>query len=753
MEVVAERQSIRVVIVITCVLICAACASGLSGLKLNPSYTAYFDADDAQFRSHIAIQHLFAQTDNVVVVLDFADQDALTRISLGLLEKLRGEILLLDHVVGVRSVLDILPSRDELTSTDPELAFLFESDQVDDHADAVDRDELSRDPRGRGLLVSHDSRALLIDITYDLPGDNDAKSLLRLMEALEHTVTTTVEQSDQPPSIFFSGTLALNAAYISVVRHDMRFFAPALFVIMILILSWCLRSVAVAGALFAMALCAVVAAFGIAGWLGFEVAAISAFAPIIIATLVIASAVHVATVTAHQAHAGADICTALRQSVAENLLPLSLTNLTTGLGFLALTLSPSPPIRSMGIIVAIGTVCGWILCLFVLPSLLGLVSNKALSAQPRVLQPSALARAGIAKPIHVLIPFLAIIACCLALIGDNEINDNAFEYFPVDHEFRQATSILTSRFSGINKLTYAFGSGQAHSVFDLALLRRMRDFQAWAVTQPEVRRTLSLLDVPKVKQRIGQLDDQALIARYANLAHGHSVAALGASDLIAQSYDRLAVHVYLNDLDAVGIRAFNERAEKEISAGQKEALIDVGGASLVFAILGQRNATSMFVSLSAALIVISLVCALALRSRRAAWIGLVCNTSPLILVYAGWALANGRISIGAAVVVGMVVGIIVDDTVHLLTKYARLARLDEPNPIERSIRAVGPAITITTLCICAGLSTGWFSDFAPIVAMSLLSVAIVACALLVDLIVLPALLSISENRNTKQGTP
>ena len=125
---------------------------------------------------------------------------------------------------------------------------------------------------------------------------------------------------------------------------------------------------------------------------------------------------------------------------------------------------------------------------------------------------------------------------------------------------------------------------------------------------------------------------------------------------------------------------------------------------------------------------------------------LACNALPILFVYSLWAVVNGQIGIGAAVVMGMVLGILLDDTIYLLAAFRHGVQRSVAQPVSWAMERVGPALVITTLTLVAGLSLGVSSGFGPIWSMSLLSVLVIGTALLVDLILLPALLPASRTQ-------
>ena len=76
----------------------------------------------------------------------------------------------------------------------------------------------------------------------------------------------------------------------------------------------------------------------------------------------------------------------------------------------------------------------------------------------------------------------------------------------------------------------------------------------------------------------------------------------------------------------------------------------------------------------------AVVMARVFRSGRIGLIAVVCNGLPVLLVYSVWAVLDGHISLGAAVVMGMILGIVVDDTVYLLTAERRAAESGSERP-------------------------------------------------------------------------
>jgi uncharacterized protein len=119
------------------------------------------------------------------------------------------------------------------------------------------------------------------------------------------------------------------------------------------------------------------------------------------------------------------------------------------------------------------------------------------------------------------------------------------------------------------------------------------------------------------------------------------------------------------------------------------------------------------------------------------------NLLPLGVGFGIWALISGEVNFTMAIVLNMTVGIIVDDTIHFMTKYLR-ARREEGMAPEAAVRYafhnVGVALLVTTLILVAGFSILAQSAFLPNSGMSILTAITVSVALLIDLLLLPAML-------------
>ena len=117
-----------------------------------------------------------------------------------------------------------------------------------------------------------------------------------------------------------------------------------------------------------------------------------------------------------------------------------------------------------------------------------------------------------------------------------------------------------------------------------------------------------------------------------------------------------------------------------------------------------------------------------------------------------WGYLVGEVGLSVAVVVAVTLGIVVDDTVHFLTKYlkSRRAGLPVDAAIRETMQTVGVALWTTSLALIAGFGVLFLSGFKVNSEMGMLSAVTILIALIADYLLLPSILMRfdSENRHS-----
>ena len=213
--------------------------------------------------------------------------------------------------------------------------------------------------------------------------------------------------------------------------------------------------------------------------------------------------------------------------------------------------------------------------------------------------------------------------------------------------------------------------------------------------------------------------------------------------------------ITVRDITTVQLRDFQGRAKAWLTANfPSAAKSDASSAFVMFAYISERNVNGMLTGTFIAFLLISFLLFLALRSVKMGLISLAPNLLPAAMAFGIWAIFVGQIGLASAVVVATSLGIIVDATVHFLSKYVR-ARREQSASAEDAIRyafsTVGTALWVTSSILIVGFGVLAFSGFKLNGDMGLLTAIAIAAALVVDFLLLPALLLIVEGKRISDG--
>ena len=120
-------------------------------------------------------------------------------------------------------------------------------------------------------------------------------------------------------------------------------------------------------------------------------------------------------------------------------------------------------------------------------------------------------------------------------------------------------------------------------------------------------------------------------------------------------------------------------------------------------------------------------------------------------VFGLWGIFVGQVGLALSVVAGMTFGIVIDDTVHFLSKYLRARRengLSSEDAVRYAFRTVGRALVITTLTLVIGFAALATSSFKMNSGMGLMTSIIITLALVMVFLMLPPLLMKTEENAT-----
>ena len=746
----------RLIVFLSAVLIGIA-GYGIHFLHFKSDYRMFFSDENPQLMAFESLNKTYVRDDNILMVVTPANGDVFTKENLVIAEKLTKDLWQTPYSIRVDSITNFQHSHaigDDLFVED----LVRNADQLTVTEIEQKRNIALNEPLLVNRLIAPNSKVMGFNIVVHRPGlDQDMET----MEAIQFTRQLVNELKKNYPDldVRLTGSLILDISFAESSKQDLSTLTPAMLIIICIALWLFLKSAWGTLAILVMMTMSVIAAIGLAGWMGIAFSPSSIPAPTILLTVVVADAVHILTSYYSALGRGQPQKEAMMESVAVNFKAIFFTNLTTAVGFLSMNYSEVPPFQDLGNITAMGVGIAFLLTITFLPALMMLLplhKGRAEISGSKTL--ALLARFIILHRNAVLSSLILVTVVLIACISLNKLDDEYVKYFDDSVAFRRDTDYTTANLTGVYRIDYSLGQGMEGGISDPEFLSQVDAFVHWYRRQPEVMHVYAVTDILKRLNRNMHHDDparyslpetrelsaQILLMYEMSLPYG-----LDLNDRINVGKSATRVTVTLHSISSQQVIDLEARAQAWLVANTSSIKHSDGtGPTLLFAHIGQRNITSMITGELVAIGIISLIMIFVLRSVGLGLISLIPNLVPAGMAFGLWGLIVGQVGLAASVVAAMTLGILVDDTVHFLSKYQyarKQLNLEPEESIQYAFATVGSALWITSAVLIMGFSLFAFSSFKINNEMGMLTAIIFALGLFAEFLLLPPILLALES--------
>jgi predicted RND superfamily exporter protein len=779
-------------------------ATGGKNLAFSTNYRVFFSADNPELQAFDALENMYNKNDNVLFVVTPKDGNVFTPETLSVIELLTESAWQIPHNLRVDSISNFQHTEangDELVVKD---LVKNATELSEKEIEKIRRVALS-EPLLVQRLIAKDGRVTGVNVTIQLPGIDETKEVPEVIKA-SRELAQKIREDYPNIEVRLSGMALMNNAFAEASKGDMATIVPVSFLIMLIFLALLLQDfqrgvkvlLGVFGALTAIGLSiamlslplvvnimlaavalgtlfwafpatmltvvvimlAIVTAMGMGGHVGFPLTPPSASAPTIILTVAIANSVHVLISFLHSMHQGLNKKDAIVESLRINLQPVFLTSLTTAIGFLTMNFSDVPPFQHLGNFVAFGVVASFFLATMFLPAVISLLPVKVRVFKDDKNVMMDLLGNFVVKYRTGLLWGMSIFAVVLiSFISKNELNDVFVEYFDESVEFRQDADYTTEHLTGLYIADYSLPSNESGGISNPEYLAEVKAFSDWYRAQPETIHVNVITDVMLRLNKNMHGDEEKwyalpkmrdLAAQYLLLYELSLPYGLDLNNQINVDKSATRMTATLKTMSTNDLLALEQRAHKWLEDNTKIIRdAKASGPSIMFGHIGKRNIVSMLAGTTLALILISLILIIALRSVKIGLVSMIPNLIPAAMAFGLWGLLVGEVGLALSVVTGMTLGIVVDDTVHFLSKYLR-ARREKNYSVEDAVRyafhTVGVALVTTSVVLIAGFYVLSTSSFELNAGMGMLTAIVIFFAIIADFFLLPPLLMKIEGK-------
>ena len=749
-------------VILVCITFMVLAGAGAQKLIFKNDYRVFFSEENPQLTAFESMQKVYNKSDNVSFVVAPKDGNVFTAEHLAALKVLTKESWQVPYSTRVDSVTNFQYTYAEEDDMIVEDLVMSTKNLTSDKLEKIKKIAIN-EPLLVNKIISETGHVSIVNVTVQFPGLNPMAETPEVAASVRAIKTQFLAQHPEL-DVYLSGMVMMNTSFGESSISDSSTLIPLMFLVVIVTIGLLLRTITGTISTVLIIIMSIVTTMGLAGWLGFYLTAPSSSAPTMIMTLAVADCIHILTSMFYEMRQGADKRTAIARSLKINLQPIFLTSITTAIGFLSMNFSDSPPFRDLGNLVAIGVMLAFVFSITIFPALLTVLPVHV-KVQPEDKKDimAKLADFVIAKR-KALLPLTSVfIIASIMFIPNNELNDNFVKYFDETVPYRVATDFMQDNLSGMMMLEISVKTGEPSGINNPNYLNSVSDFSDWLRARPETDHVNTITDTLKRLNKNMHGDDpswyklpdsQEMSAQYLLLYEMSLPYGLDLNNQLDVDKSSSRIVVTFKNMTSNELINVEQDMNQWFSKHAPQYDVDLASPSLMFAHIGQRNITSMLIGTTLALILISILLGVALKSWRFGLISLLPNLAPAAIGFGLWGLYSGQVGLGLSVVIGMTLGIVVDDTVHFLSKYLHARRdknFNSKEAVHYAFDNVGRALWVTTFVLVAGFTVLAQSSFKINGDMGSLTALTIFVALVVDFLFLPPLLMLLDKNEVKES--
>ena len=500
-------------------------------------------------------------------------------------------------------------------------------------------------------------------------------------------------------------------------------------------------------------------AFGVLGWLGYEITILTALIPPLIIVIGIPNCIFLINKYQQEFAKNRNKLKSLESVIIKIGNATLMTNLTTASGFATFILTNSQVLKEFGIVASLNIMAVFLLSLLIIPiaySFSGIPNKKHLKHLENVsIKKIVKWLEDRVRKERLKTYIISLISLILGIIGiyQIEISGSIIEDMPKKSKFFEDIKFFDNEFNGIVPLEINIDTKRRKGVNNLATIKRMNKLSDYISSIPELSSPISIINLLKyIKQayyngnpkyyKIPTSQENSFLSPYLkNMPETKNLI----TNYIDSTGQNARMTTFLMDVKTNRIEMIEEDLKKEIneifSADKYNVILT--GKALLYLKGTHYLIKNLFISLSLAILLIAMFMAYLFRSYKVIIISLIPNLLPLIVTAGVMGFTGIPLKPSTILVFSVAFGISVDNTIHFLAKYRQ--ELIENNwkinsAVYSSIREAGVSMLYTSIVLFFGFAIFMISSFGGTVALGGLVSVTLLFAMLANLILLPSLL-------------
>ena len=746
------RWAITIIVPVLVMLL----ASNLKHLEIDGSYRIWFEKDSKILTDYDKFREEFSNDDGITIV--FRDENGIfNKKALGSIQRLTEALWEMPHIQRVDSITNYQHVHADKEKPDDVLVDDFIMEDLGEASPEYlkERQKIATaDTIIKDAFISADGKTTMVFARLEPDANEHGDISEEMMGYMKPLIEA--ESNATGYRYWLNGGPPMTEAFVQIAGHDAMVFTPLVFLASMILLFLLFRRVSGALIPLAVVLFTFLSVLAVQTLLGYKLNNFTANIPVFIVAIGIADAVHIYSVWLMGKKQGLANFDAVHNSIEKNFLPIFLTSLTTTVGFATLAISKVVPVSTLGVATASGAVLAFVISVVWMPAVL-LLLKKEVKKEPNEKDKRVLKGYGdfIVRHDKKIIAIGSLLAVVMGIgLAFVKVDSNTIRYFAPEVEIRQSSEFTMDNLTGSMSYVLILDSGKKDGIKQPAFLQTIekfyRDYQL--MFPNDVRHISSLLDTIKrynkiLNQKEVVPEDRKLVAQYLLLYSMGLPQGMEITDQMDFDQRKLRVTVLTNIVDTSKDMKMINFAKKWWAKTPYK--LTLTGQTAMYAYMQKNITDTLIYSLSLTILIVSLMMLFIFKRLKILWILLLPNLLPVILVIGLMGWMGLTIDMGVAIAGAIIIGVAVDDTIHFLVKYfdARKRGLSMAETFDEVIHYAGRAILFTTVVLSLSFSIFVFSTFTPNQNFGVVTATALVLALIIDLILLPALLSMMD-KNT-----
>ncbi len=455
---------------------------------------------------------------------------------------------------------------------------------------------------------------------------------------------------------------------------------------------------------------------------------------------------------------------AATECIADTILPVMISGVTTMIGFAALLVSPQPAIGQFACYSILGVSAMSLVAVTGVPALLACLPLPRAERGPARSLPARASRwmgyaierflAGVAafatrRPTSILVAWTLLTLAAAAAIPHIVVDTDYLSFFDPRSDVRRDFATISARLVGAVPI-YLTLRGPGEGAFrEPANVRALERLQHLVDRVPGVSATLSIVDLLAVLHRAVERDDPAFETLPTTRAEIADLLFLIPKNKLRRfanaNHSRVNLLVRTAVTGSAEVAALRNRLEGAIAAAAlpPELTATITGNTIVFTQASDGIAGNQLTSMVLTAATILVLMTASFRSVRIGLVAMAPNVVPVVLFFGLLGAGLADLSLPTSLIGSVALGIAIDDTAHFVVNYRRLRAggLPSPDAAAAGLRELGAPIVTTSLMLASGYLVLTLSGFATLRQFGWLSALTIQICLWGDLLMMPALLT------------